>query len=172
MLEALLALLVVAASFLLRRRMTSNAPCPPTTDEERVQFLLTMLVEARWSNLCWKLLWRHRHHRGHMSVVDQTAAGSRAAPASSASATAAPSTAASPAVDPLGLRLFPANSALLVEQPEIPPAARIPLCPDCGRPMVVRRNRVNHGAFWGCQAWPMCRGTRRPWDTGDDPQRH
>ena len=31
-------------------------------------------------------------------------------------------------------------------------------CPDCGGPMVSRKSQ--HGVFWGCKAFPKCRGTR------------
>ena len=31
-------------------------------------------------------------------------------------------------------------------------------CPDCGGPMVSRKSA--HGVFWGCAAFPTCRGTR------------
>ena len=39
----------------------------------------------------------------------------------------------------------------------------IPMCPNCARPMVMRRARSARGAgqdFWGCSAFPQCRGTR------------
>ena len=41
--------------------------------------------------------------------------------------------------------------------------AAAPNCPDCGEPMVLRtaRQGKNAGAqFWGCAAYPQCRGTR------------
>ena len=56
-------------------------------------------------------------------------------------------------------------------QPEIPEAVQPPNCPLCGAVMIVRRNRLNHGSFWGCLQWPMCTGTRRPWDTGSGERR-
>lgn len=31
-------------------------------------------------------------------------------------------------------------------------------CPDCGGPMTPRTSA--HGKFWGCKAYPRCRGTR------------
>ena len=44
----------------------------------------------------------------------------------------------------------------------------VPSCPLCSKPMIRRQNRVNKGSFWGCQQWPMCNGTRRPWERGKD----
>lgn len=35
-----------------------------------------------------------------------------------------------------------------------------PNCPRCGAAMVERRNRANATTFWGCTAYPKCRGTR------------
>jgi DNA topoisomerase-1 len=32
------------------------------------------------------------------------------------------------------------------------------LCPDCGGQMVSRSG--TYGTFWGCKAFPKCRGTR------------
>ena len=54
------------------------------------------------------------------------------------------------------------------EAPPVRIAAEIaddgsPRCPDCGGPMVKRRARrgTNAGSdFWGCAAYPRCRGTR------------
>ncbi|MBI3945352.1 MAG: four helix bundle protein [Armatimonadetes bacterium] len=43
------------------------------------------------------------------------------------------------------------------------PAADVPRCPLCGQPMALRRARTGTGAgrpFWGCAAYPTCRGTR------------
>jgi ssDNA-binding Zn-finger/Zn-ribbon topoisomerase 1 len=31
-------------------------------------------------------------------------------------------------------------------------------CPECDGPMVSRSSA--HGVFWGCKAFPRCRGTR------------
>lgn len=31
-------------------------------------------------------------------------------------------------------------------------------CPDCDGPMTPRTSQ--HGKFWGCKAYPKCRGTR------------
>ena len=33
-----------------------------------------------------------------------------------------------------------------------------PDCPECGKPM--RRRHSGRGDFWGCSAYPDCRGTR------------
>ena len=33
-----------------------------------------------------------------------------------------------------------------------------PRCPDCGKPM--KRRKSNRGEFWGCTAYPDCKGTR------------
>ena len=41
-----------------------------------------------------------------------------------------------------------------------------PSCSLCLKPMIRRQNRVNKGNFWGCQQWPKCNGTRRPWERG------
>ncbi len=38
--------------------------------------------------------------------------------------------------------------------------ASLPTCPRCGAAMVERRNRANAMTFWGCTAYPKCRGTR------------
>ncbi len=35
-----------------------------------------------------------------------------------------------------------------------------PLCPQCGQVMIRRFNRATKQAFWGCTAYPQCRGTR------------
>lgn len=32
-------------------------------------------------------------------------------------------------------------------------------CPVCGGPMTSRRNRVSGQRFWGCDLFPLCRGT-------------
>jgi len=40
--------------------------------------------------------------------------------------------------------------------------AAVPACPECGKPM--RRRRSKKGDFWGCSAYPDCRGSR---DFGD-----
>lgn len=33
-------------------------------------------------------------------------------------------------------------------------------CPTCGGPMVSRMNRAKNQRFWGCKAYPECKGTR------------
>ena len=33
-------------------------------------------------------------------------------------------------------------------------------CPECGGPMVSRNNTQTGQRFWGCRAYPSCRGTR------------
>ena len=35
-----------------------------------------------------------------------------------------------------------------------------PACPKCGKPMVERSNRTTGQRFWGCSAFPVCRGVR------------
>lgn len=40
------------------------------------------------------------------------------------------------------------------------PASIEPTCPDCSGQMVRRTNRQSGLAFWGCHAYPRCRGTR------------
>ena len=167
--EVLLALLIVLFSILW---WMGSRSCPPAeteaAEEDRVRFLLGLLIESRWSGLTFKLLYQHHLLRtqlpGLTNADAPTATDGRATTAS-----AAVPPAPTPVVDPGGVRLFPPNNALLQPQPEIPAAARIPSCPKCGAQMLVRRNRVNRGAFWGCPSWPMCQGTRRPWDTGDSP---
>ncbi len=57
------------------------------------------------------------------------------------------------------------SQAPLQETPPVnnaPPV--LPLCPNCGEPMVKRtaRSGTNAGSqFWGCPAFPKCRGTRQ-----------
>jgi len=44
-----------------------------------------------------------------------------------------------------------------------PEPAEVPPCPECGKPMVLRtaRHGANTGSqFWGCSAYPPCKGTR------------
>ena len=187
-LTALLSLLVVIISILWRRM--SNQPC---SDEEEmdelseVKFLLNRLVESRWSSLSYKLLYRHRHHRGHTSADAPLAAGSAAA--ASVSVQTAPTAPAEdrlygpftwnpdvPRIAPPCSRWTQTEIVLPEELPETsPPTRRTPLCPRCERPMIMRRNRTNKGLFWGCVTYPACKGTRqgswRPEDSGDDQQR-
>lgn len=33
-------------------------------------------------------------------------------------------------------------------------------CPICGGPMVSRLNKATNQRFWGCKAYPQCKGTR------------
>lgn len=41
-----------------------------------------------------------------------------------------------------------------------PKESSAPPCPHCDTPMVRRNNRRTGEGFWGCPAFPMCRGTR------------
>jgi ssDNA-binding Zn-finger/Zn-ribbon topoisomerase 1 len=34
------------------------------------------------------------------------------------------------------------------------------LCPECGGPMVSRKNSATGQRFWGCRKFPECKGTR------------
>lgn len=34
-------------------------------------------------------------------------------------------------------------------------------CPDCGRRMVIRRNRLNDTEFFGCTGYPECSRTEK-----------
>ena len=36
-----------------------------------------------------------------------------------------------------------------------------PLCPKCGSPMVLRTAKSSGNSFWGCSAFPQCRGIRQ-----------
>jgi hypothetical protein len=38
--------------------------------------------------------------------------------------------------------------------------APAPVCPKCGAPMVLRTRKSDGGSFWGCSAYPRCRGIR------------
>lgn len=43
-------------------------------------------------------------------------------------------------------------------------------CPLCEGPMVSRQNRRDGSRFWGCRAYPTCRGTRAAdGDAPDEP---
>ena len=53
-------------------------------------------------------------------------------------------------------QLFPVPSAQ-AEKPAPPDAP--PACPACGQPMVKRRSR-DGAEFWGCSAYPACKGHR------------
>jgi len=39
------------------------------------------------------------------------------------------------------------------------PVGTPPNCPRCRLPMLPRQNRTDRGCFWGCRAFPDCRGT-------------
>jgi four helix bundle suffix protein len=45
-----------------------------------------------------------------------------------------------------------------IESREQQKAADVPDCPQCGKPM--RRRKSAKGDFWGCSAYPDCKGTR------------
>jgi restriction system protein len=59
-----------------------------------------------------------------------------------------------PAQDPIA-RIEPTVASSLAPTPALPPA-----CPKCSVPMAQRTNRQTGTAFWGCIAYPRCRGTR------------
>ncbi len=42
-------------------------------------------------------------------------------------------------------------------------------CPECGGPMTSRANKATGQRFWGCNAFPKCRGTRNT--DGEAPRR-
>lgn len=42
-------------------------------------------------------------------------------------------------------------------------------CPDCDGPMVSRKSGKDGRIFWGCKAFPKCRGTRNT--DGEAPRR-
>lgn len=46
-------------------------------------------------------------------------------------------------------------SVLVPVEPAAPPS-----CPRCGKSMVERSNKRTGEVFWGCSAFPVCRGTR------------
>jgi restriction system protein len=48
----------------------------------------------------------------------------------------------------------------VVPTPTASSAAAPPSCPKCGKPMVERTNRTTGQKFWGCSAFPVCRGVR------------
>ena len=160
--------------------------------DERAKFLLTMLVESRWSGLTYKLLHRHRHHRGLMNA-DVPMAAEPAAAAVAVALPALPLLPVDPLIPPLERPAMeePAMEQPAAEQPRpamAPPAMEqpageqpefprwrqgppdIPLCPECARLMRMKRNRRNGGLFWGCMAYPEGRGTRRPGDRVDEQQ--
>ncbi len=61
-------------------------------------------------------------------------------------------------------------------QEEAPEAASEKECPQCGKPMVVRKGRF--GAFWACSGYPQCRETQpliqggQEASRGDNPRAH
>lgn len=63
------------------------------------------------------------------------------------------------------LELVTASQSTTSEAPAAPAAANqdpspMPSCPDCGQPMVPRKNKNTGQAFLGCASFPRCRGTR------------
>ncbi|MFO8008530.1 MAG: type I DNA topoisomerase [Candidatus Brocadiia bacterium] len=56
-----------------------------------------------------------------------------------------------------------------LEATELPSPEELPPCPDCGKPMEIRRSR--RGMFLGCSAYPDCKGTESlPKGDMPDPQ--
>ena len=154
---ALLAVLLGALWWLVK-----PGPCSiPTGEGEQVKLLLDLLVESRWHGLVYKLLYRCRHCRARMSSAGPSAAGRPARAGIEDPLAAAWSLTHQP---------LPSNVLETlgqpIEQPEIPLAAVIPLCPECERPMIRRGCRSDQGLFWGCVAYLACRGIRRPGGTG------
>jgi len=48
-----------------------------------------------------------------------------------------------------------------------------PVCPECGKPMRQRKAKSGPNAgqtFWGCTAYPACKGTRKAGDAGQKTQ--
>ncbi len=45
-------------------------------------------------------------------------------------------------------------------------------CPDCGGPMTSRANKATGQRFWGCNAYPKCRGTRNTDGEAKAERRH
>ena len=58
------------------------------------------------------------------------------------------------------------DSAPAADEPSTEPPAdpdAVPACPQCGQPMVLRKARKGRdagGTFWGCPAFPACKGLR------------
>ena len=46
------------------------------------------------------------------------------------------------------------------ESEQSPQQEESPSCPECGNDMVIRRRRRDNNPFWGCSAFPSCRGTQ------------
>ncbi|UNK42393.1 restriction endonuclease [Luteimonas sp. S4-F44] len=55
---------------------------------------------------------------------------------------------------------IPRTQAPPASVPTGPEADATPACPSCGAKMVTRTNRRTGRSFWGCAAYPACRGTR------------
>ena len=183
-----------------KSRGKTCSPRETQTDEEdltqNIDFLLMLLVQSRWSTLAWKLMYRHRLRCKSLDQPPSVPAvpprwrdGPTRAKARGAAALASMRGFTSAGV--LALPDAPAPSAVPKEpppplppstvnpvhaQPEIPTSELLfagrpwPKCPECKAQMVMRRNHKNGGSFWGCPQWPMCTGTRRPWDIdGGEP---
>lgn len=62
------------------------------------------------------------------------------------------------------VQVVPTQTTHQVESVAPAPAASSvaaqPACPKCGKPMVERTNRTTGQKFWGCSAFPVCRGVR------------
>src|SRR5437762_13163820 len=57
------------------------------------------------------------------------------------------------------------SARILARSSEKPTDAATPLCPNCEKPMVLRTAKAgpqSGSAFWGCSAYPSCKGTRSP----------
>ena len=157
--------------------MASPQPCPAVTDEEeRVKFLLTLLVESRWSALVYKLLYRHRHHRALTSAAGPSVADSAAVASvvlglgqrsqyvprgPTAPAVKQPPAVKQRATLPNDVKPVEQLERELLAPPPIASEVSVPVCPQCSQLMVMRSNRMNHGIFWGCTGYPKCRGSRR-----------
>ncbi|MEY4752642.1 MAG: hypothetical protein RJA44_317 [Pseudomonadota bacterium] len=62
---------------------------------------------------------------------------------------------------PQGLRAL--APSLRPPKPGAEPADGVPACPECGRPMrprTARKGELAGQTFWGCSAYPSCRGHR------------
>lgn len=55
---------------------------------------------------------------------------------------------------------LPAKPAQTAPMPMRVEAATPPACPRCGKAMIERSNKRTGEVFWGCSAFPACRGTR------------
>lgn len=67
---------------------------------------------------------------------------------------------------------------LAIRAPRVPPPASTtppemvgdpPLCPRCRGAMVARRRKADGHAFFGCRAYPRCKGTVDGRDYDPDP---